>query len=226
MAEDVYRVELTSSFLQRLDAIEAFLPEADAAHAVDKLLAELRAMVFRNLARFPRIGRRYLDNRQQSAEALAQFALLPALAEAKKLTAARPLSSGRRPARSFRKSDVAAVRERERSAAPSSAAPKGAGRTSCGTCARGAQRDAGLHHKQMPEAARRQIRSLGHLGQRNGLVDPLADVFHSRQYAQAGRWLTRSGAGNLAKQLHADGLDYVETSVNAPGPLEPLCGDR
>ena len=78
MAEDVYRVELTASFLQRLDAIEAFLTEADAAHAFDKLLAELRATVFRNLARFPRIGRRYLDNPPQSAEALAQFALLPA----------------------------------------------------------------------------------------------------------------------------------------------------
>jgi plasmid stabilization system protein ParE len=30
-----------------------------------------------NLARFPRIGRRYLQNPPQSAEALAQFAALP-----------------------------------------------------------------------------------------------------------------------------------------------------
>lgn len=78
MAEDLYRVELTASFLERLDAIEAFLTEADAAFAFDDLLAEMRATVFPNLARFPRIGRRYLDNPPQSAEALAQLAALPA----------------------------------------------------------------------------------------------------------------------------------------------------
>lgn len=78
MAEGLYRVELTASFLERLDAIEAFLAEADAAFAFDDLLAELRATVFPNLARFPRIGRRYLDNPPQSAEALAQLAALPA----------------------------------------------------------------------------------------------------------------------------------------------------
>lgn len=77
MAEDVYRVELTGSFLQRLDAIEAFLTEADAAFSFDDLLADLRATVIPNLARFPRIGRRYLDNPPQSAEALAQLATLP-----------------------------------------------------------------------------------------------------------------------------------------------------
>lgn len=78
MAEDLYRVELTASFLDRLDAIEAFLTEADVAFAFDDLLADLRATVFPNLARFPRIGRRYLDNPPQSAEALAQLAALPA----------------------------------------------------------------------------------------------------------------------------------------------------
>lgn len=78
MAEALYRVELTASFLERLDAIEAFLNEADAATAFDDLLAELRATVFPNLARFPRIGRRYLDNPPRSAEALAQLATLPA----------------------------------------------------------------------------------------------------------------------------------------------------
>ena len=77
MAEDVCRVELTGSFLQRLDAIEAFLTEADAAFSFDDLLADLRATVIPNLARFPRIGRRYLDNPPQSAEALAQLATLP-----------------------------------------------------------------------------------------------------------------------------------------------------
>ena len=37
MAEDLYRVELTASFLERLDAIEAFLTEADEAFAFDAL---------------------------------------------------------------------------------------------------------------------------------------------------------------------------------------------
>lgn len=78
MAEEVYRVELTASFLERLDAIEVFLTEADAAFAFDDLLAELRTTVIPNLARFPRIGRRYLDRPPQSAEALAQLATLPA----------------------------------------------------------------------------------------------------------------------------------------------------
>ena len=82
MAEDLYRVELTASFLERLDAIEAFLTEADAAFAFDDLLAELRATVIPNLVRFPRIGRRYLDIPPpigpSSAEALTQLGALPA----------------------------------------------------------------------------------------------------------------------------------------------------
>ncbi len=77
MAEDVYRVELTANFLERLDAIEAFLAESDAAFAFDDLLADLRATIVPNLARFPRMGRRYLDNPPQSAEALTQLAALP-----------------------------------------------------------------------------------------------------------------------------------------------------
>ena len=78
MTERLYRVELTASFLERLDAIEAFLVEADAGFAFDNLLAELRATVIPNLRRFPRIGRHYLANPPQSAEALAQLAALPA----------------------------------------------------------------------------------------------------------------------------------------------------
>lgn len=77
MADQLYRVELTASFLERLDAIEAFLVEADADFAFDDLLAEIRATVIPNLRRFPRIGRRYLANPPQSAEALAQLAALP-----------------------------------------------------------------------------------------------------------------------------------------------------
>ena len=41
-------------------------------------MAEIRATVIPNLRRFPRIGRRYLANPPQSAEALAQLAALPA----------------------------------------------------------------------------------------------------------------------------------------------------
>ena len=78
MADPLYRVELTASFLERLDAIEAFLVGTDAGFAFDELLAELRAIVIPNLRRFPRIGRRYLANPPQSAEALAQLAALPA----------------------------------------------------------------------------------------------------------------------------------------------------
>lgn len=78
MADPLYRVELTASFLERLDAIEAFLVEADAGFAFDDLLAEIRATVIPNLRRFPRIGRRYLANPPQSAEALALLAAMPA----------------------------------------------------------------------------------------------------------------------------------------------------
>jgi hypothetical protein len=77
VADLLYRVELTTSFLERLDAIEAFLLEADAGFAFDDLLAELRATVIPNLRRFPRIGRRYLANPPQSAEALAMLAAMP-----------------------------------------------------------------------------------------------------------------------------------------------------
>lgn len=77
VAETLYRVELTASFLQRLESIEVFLTEADAAQAYENLLAELRTTVIPNLRRFPRIGRRYLDQPPQSAEALAQLAALP-----------------------------------------------------------------------------------------------------------------------------------------------------
>lgn len=77
MAERLFRVELAASFLERLDALEAFLVEADAGFAFDRLVAELRTTVVPNLARFPRIGRRYLDNAPRSVEALTLLASLP-----------------------------------------------------------------------------------------------------------------------------------------------------
>jgi hypothetical protein len=78
VANPLYKVELTDNFLERFDAIEAFLVEADAGFAFDDLLAELRATVIPNLRRFPRIGRRYLANPPQSVEALALLSAMPA----------------------------------------------------------------------------------------------------------------------------------------------------
>jgi hypothetical protein len=77
VAEQLYRVELTVSFLERLASIQTFLEEADAAFAYDDLLAGLRGTVVPNLTRFPFIGKRYLDQPPQSAEALTQLAQLP-----------------------------------------------------------------------------------------------------------------------------------------------------
>ena len=77
MADPRARVEFTASFIERLESIEAFLAEADAPQAYDKLLDGLRRTVGPNLRRFPRIGRRYLDKPPQSAEAMAQLAALP-----------------------------------------------------------------------------------------------------------------------------------------------------
>lgn len=77
MADKRFRVELTASFLERLNSIESFLAEADAHAAYDELLAALREQVIPNLSRFPHIGRRYLDRPPQSVEALDQFARLP-----------------------------------------------------------------------------------------------------------------------------------------------------
>jgi plasmid stabilization system protein ParE len=77
VAEPRVHVELTASFIERLESIEAFLAEADAFQAYDKLLEGLRRTVIPNLRRFPRIGRRYLDKPPQSAEAMAQLAALP-----------------------------------------------------------------------------------------------------------------------------------------------------
>jgi plasmid stabilization system protein ParE len=76
----MYRVELTASFNERLDAIESFLIEADAAFAFDQLLSELRSIVIPNLRRFPNMGRRYLDHPPRSAEAMSALARLPARA--------------------------------------------------------------------------------------------------------------------------------------------------
>ena len=50
MADPTYRVELTASFLERLDAIEAFLVAADAGFAFDDLLADRAGVRLAELA--------------------------------------------------------------------------------------------------------------------------------------------------------------------------------
>ena len=74
MTDRLYRVELTVSFLERLDAVEEFLTAAEARFADDDLLAELRQTVIPSLGRYPRIGRRYLDQPPRSVEALTLLA--------------------------------------------------------------------------------------------------------------------------------------------------------
>ena len=77
MSDQLHQVELTASFLERLNSIEAFLGEANAAFAFEDLVDNIRTTVIPNLRRFPRIGRPYLVNPPQSAEALALLASLP-----------------------------------------------------------------------------------------------------------------------------------------------------
>jgi len=77
VAEPRIQVELTASFIERLESVETFLAEAGAPQAYDTLLDGLRRTVIPNLRRFPRIGRRYLDHPPQSAEAMTQLAALP-----------------------------------------------------------------------------------------------------------------------------------------------------
>ena len=77
MSDPLHQLELTASFLERLNSIEAFLGEANAAFAFDDLVDNIRTTVIPNLRRFPRLGRPYLANPPQSAEALALLESLP-----------------------------------------------------------------------------------------------------------------------------------------------------
>lgn len=77
MAERHFAVKLTASFLSSLESIEAFLTEADADRVYVNLLIQLRGEIIPNLRRFPNMGRLYLDNPPQSAEALSLLASLP-----------------------------------------------------------------------------------------------------------------------------------------------------
>lgn len=68
MADRGVRVDVARTFLERLDAIEAFLVAADAPSAYERLLEELETVVVRHLAAHPRIGRRFLDIATSSVE--------------------------------------------------------------------------------------------------------------------------------------------------------------
>lgn len=78
MADTTFSVEVTAAFATGLQRIEEFLADADADFAFDALIDALRRSITPNLARFPRLGRRYLDTPPQSAEALAKLAEMPA----------------------------------------------------------------------------------------------------------------------------------------------------
>jgi hypothetical protein len=78
MATDqLYRVEATGHFLRALEAVKGPLTWPEAASHYTELLADLSNAVLTHLARFPLIGKRYLDHPPQSAEALAKLAQLP-----------------------------------------------------------------------------------------------------------------------------------------------------
>jgi len=77
VAKHRINVKLTARFESGLDEIEQFLDQAGAATAFDQLLHDLRNTVIPNLQQFPNIGRRYLDDPPQSAEAIRRLALLP-----------------------------------------------------------------------------------------------------------------------------------------------------
>ena len=64
-----HAVKLTAHFERNLEAIEAFLIEADAPQAFDALLEELSGTVIPNLQRFPGMGRPFLERPVRSVEA-------------------------------------------------------------------------------------------------------------------------------------------------------------
>ena len=71
-----HTVKLTANFERNLDELEAFLLEADAAHAFDVLLDELTDTVIPNLERFPGLGRLFLERPIHSVEVVNGMARL------------------------------------------------------------------------------------------------------------------------------------------------------
>lgn len=69
MAAKRCTVKVTVNFEANLEAIEAFLAEADARQAFTALLDDLAGSIIPNLERYPEMGRPFLDQPAQSVEA-------------------------------------------------------------------------------------------------------------------------------------------------------------
>jgi ParE toxin of type II toxin-antitoxin system, parDE len=61
-------VKFTANFERNLEAIDAFLLQAEAPHVFDALLDELSDTVVPNLERFPSLGRLFLERPARSVE--------------------------------------------------------------------------------------------------------------------------------------------------------------
>ena len=71
------RVLRTATFRARLLQIASFFDSAHAPQVFDRLLDDLEAVIFPNLARFPELGARYVDGPPQSTEAVMALSRLP-----------------------------------------------------------------------------------------------------------------------------------------------------
>lgn len=73
VADMAYSVRLTANFESNLEAVRAFLTDAEAAHEFDRLLGYLFNEIIPNLERFPLLGRDFLAREPQSIEAQAKL---------------------------------------------------------------------------------------------------------------------------------------------------------
>ncbi len=64
-------------FRKRMREIRQFMLELEEIQVYDRLLDDLRHVVYPNLGAFPLIGKLYLDGKVQSTEALMALARLP-----------------------------------------------------------------------------------------------------------------------------------------------------
>ena len=76
MSAKLATVKLTANFEANLAEVAAFLDEVQAGFTYDVLLIELADTVIPNLARYPRLGRSFLERQPQSVEARAKVELL------------------------------------------------------------------------------------------------------------------------------------------------------
>ncbi len=73
MAAKRCAVRVTANFQANLDAVEAFLEQADAPQAFAAVLDDLAAGVVPNLERFPEMGRPFLERPADSVESRAKI---------------------------------------------------------------------------------------------------------------------------------------------------------